>query len=193
MLPGLTLSLSISQQNARLGFDIKPGKLEMVQKPADLQIVQKPAVMDIDAGPGQLSIDGSAARAALGHKTTLEMVTNIAQQARQVALDVIGQIAAEGDQLAQIEKGTTVIDIIQQHMDMGPMPIEDSGPFSNHNVDVTYTPHPTKISWTVNLPQISVTPNLPQINYTPGSVAIYLQQRNGVQIDVKGKYLNMEF
>jgi hypothetical protein len=190
MLPSTTLTLQITQQFAKLGLDFEKAKLEIRQPHAELQIEQKPAKMTIDQGPGVLEIDGEDARAALGHKTFLRMNADIAAQARQVALEATGDIAAEGDQLAQIN-GPTIADLALQHQDMGPMPIDDAAPPSP--VHLSYTPHPTHIDWVLGGAEITAIPHPPEISYTPGAVHPYVMQKNWIHIDVKGKYMDMTF
>ncbi|MGZ4033050.1 MAG: DUF6470 family protein, partial [Tumebacillaceae bacterium] len=119
MIPSMSLNLTYSQQFAKIGIQVNQGKMELRQPHAELEITQKSAQMDIDQGLGTLEIDGEEAHAALGHKPTGEMIANIAEQARQVALEAIAQIAGDGDQLAKI-KGATVADIALQHQEMGP-------------------------------------------------------------------------
>lgn len=190
MLPSTSLSLQITQQFARLGLDFEKAKLEIRQSQAELQIEQKSAKMEINQGPGTLQIDGVDARAALGEKTCLRMTADIAAQVKQIVSEATGDIAAEGDQLAQIN-GPTIADLALLHQDMGPMPIDDTGPPSP--VHISYTPHPTRINWVMGGAEITVIPHPPEIHYTPGAVHPYVMQKNWIHFDVKGKYMNMTF
>jgi len=193
MIPGNTLSLQINQQFGRIGINFTKPVQEIRQPAPRVDIQQSPAQMQIDQGPGELRIDGSAARAALGHSTTEAMNFSVYQQARSRVLEIIGEIAAEGSQLASIEKGVTIADIALQRWNSRPNPIQYVGEARYDNVDVQYAPHPTKIEWQLGKVQIEPHNTKPEISYTPGDVSVYLQQKNSLQIDVKGKHLNMEF
>ncbi|MGB8956085.1 MAG: DUF6470 family protein [Tumebacillaceae bacterium] len=193
MIPGNTLTLQINQQFGRIGIDIsKP--VQEIRQPAPMLEIQQPAAqMQIDQGRGQLQIDGTAAHAALGHRTNEALISAVAQQARNLVLEIIGAKAEEGYQLASIEKGTSIADIARQKWSQGPNPIQFVDAASYTNVDVQYTPRPTQIEWNLQSVQIEAHNTQPEISYTPGDVSVYLAQRNSLQIDVKGKYLNMEF
>lgn len=194
MIPSASLSLSINQKFGRLGVEISKPKLEIRQPAATVEISQKAAQMNIDQALGKVDVDGQEARDALSHRTNLGLVTNVAEQTRQLVLEQIGAMAAEGDQLAAIEKGNTLEDVFTQRWEIGRSPIEDAGPFSYTPVRVNYTPHPTKIEWQLGGTEINPqTQSTAEVNYTPGAVKTYVDQQNWLQVDVKGNYLNMTF
>jgi hypothetical protein len=194
MIPGTTLRLEITQQFGRLGLDVEKPSREMRTPAAEMEIQQPAATLEIDQGLGQLNIDGEEARAALGIKTNLRLVSDMAEQGRQIALEVIGDMSAEGDQLMSIEKGMTIGEIAHQKWNSGPMPIEDTGPFSYTPVDISYTPRPTRLDWTVHPnADVQVRPQPVEYSYTPGAVHTYVAQKNWLQIDVRGQHLNMTF
>jgi len=195
MIPSVSLQLTITQQFGRLNVDHQKAKIEMTNPPALLEIRQPAATLEISQGRGQLEIDGSEARAALGHKTNGELIANIAHQARQVALQAIGDISAEGDQMMKIEnKGNSIGNIAHQRWNNGPMPIEDTGPFHGSGVRVSYTPRETELHWDVHPDaEITATPQPVGFQFTPGFARPYVEQQNWLQIDVKGQYLNRTF
>jgi len=194
MIPSTSLSLSINQKFGRLGIEISKPKVEMSSPAAVVEITQRAAKMQIDQGIGKLDVDGQPARDALSHRTNLGLLENVAQQTRQLVMEHIATIAAEGDQLAAIEKGNKVEDVFLQRWDIGRSPIEDAGPFSYTPVRVNYTPHETKIDWQLGGVEINPkTQSTAEVNYTPGTVKTYVDQQNWLQIDVKGQYLNMTF
>lgn len=185
------LRLQIHQQYAKLGMDSKKASLDIQQPRADLQINSTPAKMQITQGPGELRVDSEEARAALGMKSVSRMNEDIASQSRQVGLEAIGTIAEEGNQLAQIEKGNTIADIALQRSQQGPMPIDDVAPTAQ--VQVRYTAYPFDIQWTIQKPEITWTLHSPDISYNPGALNVYVSQRNQLDIEVKGQYMNMQF
>lgn len=197
MLSSASLTLQIHSQPARLGMESRRAELEIQQPQALLEITQPPARMSIDQGPGRLEIDSSAARAALGGFSTLELTAQIADQARQVALQAIGDIAAEGDRLGAIEstpaKGAVIADIARDRQDSGITPIDYAAPPSTHPVSITYMPHPTQIDWQLGRVNIHSTPRPPEYTYHSGMLRIYLEQRPELQIDVRGRYMNQVF
>lgn len=191
MIPGTTLSLQINQEFAKIGIETKRASLEIQQPRAELQINQTPPSMVIDQGPGTLQINSEDFRSALGIKSVFQMTSDIAFQSKQIALDAIGYLSEEGDQLARIEKGTTIADLALQRQELGPMPIDDVGPPAP--IKMSYTPHPTTIDWKLGGADVSITPRYPNISFHDGSIDVYVAQKNWLQIDVKGQHMNMTF
>lgn len=193
MIPSVSLSLQINQKFGKLGFDIEKPKQEIRQPAGKLEMVQKSAKMDIDQGLGTLQVDGEDARSAIGHKTNERLVSDVASAVRQMMLEVVGDIAAEGDYMAAFEKGNKVEDISLQREGKGPSPVHEPGPFSYTPVKVSYNPRSTRIEWSLGGVEITPVINKPEINYTPGAVKRYVEQQNWIQIEPKGKYMNIEF
>jgi hypothetical protein len=189
-----SLRLEISQGNARIGIQSTPGQWDMKQPQAEVSITQKPAELTIDQGPGQLDLDLYTARKALGFKNTMDMLTDIGAQSRQVVLEAIGRIVEDGNQMAAIQNHrNAIVDIALEHQDLGPMPIKDFDTGSYDPVPIEYHPHETKLDWQVRGTEVHITPQSPTTNYTPGKVEVYMTQQNWLQFDVKGQYMNMEY
>lgn len=193
MIPSASLSLQITQKFGKLGFDFEKPKLEIRQPAGQLEIVQKPAKMQIDQGLGKVQVDGEAARAAVGHRTSERMVSDVASAVRQMMLEVIGDIAAEGDYMAAFEKGNKVEDIPLQREGRGPSPVHEPGPASYTPVQVSYQPHETRVDWTLGGVEITPRTYQPEINYTPGSVKRFVETQNWIQVEPKGQYMNITF
>ncbi|MBL0385516.1 hypothetical protein JJB07_02540 [Tumebacillus sp. ITR2] len=194
MMLSTSLRLELSHGNARIGVQSTPGKWDMQQPHADMEITQKPAVLTIDQGPGQLDLDLYTARRALGFKKTGDMLADVAGQTKQIVLEAIGRIVEDGNQMAAIQNHRNVVaDLALEHQDLGPMPIQDVDPGSYNPVGIHYQPHETQLHWEVRGTEIHATPHAAITNYTPGKVDVYLDQKNWLQIDVKGQYMNREF
>jgi len=194
MINGNTLRLNITQQFARIGLEHQKTKLELRQPMAQMELKQTAPSMQMEGGRGQLIIDGSEARAALGHRPPVETVLHICAQVRGIVNEVIGDIAAEGDQLMRIERKTTIGNIAHQRWNIGPMPIQDVGPFSYTPVRIDYVPKETEITWDVHPnADIQVQPQPIDLQVTPGYVKPYIAQQNWLEIGTTGKHLNIEF
>lgn len=193
MIPSTSLSLQITQKFGKLGFDITKPKLEIRQPASRLEMVQTPAKMEIDQGLGTVQIDGEDARAALGLKSSRRLVSDVAASVRQMMLQVISDIAAEGDYMADFHKGNKVEDIPLQREGRGTSPVFEPAPTSYSPVRVSYNPHPTRINWTLGGVKSTPVINAPEINYTPGAVRTYVEQQNWIQIEPKGQYMNITF
>lgn len=189
-----SLRLEYNQSFARIGIQSTAGQWDIQQPHAEISITQRPAELTIDQGPGQLDLDLYTARKALGFKNAIDMLTDIASQARQVVLEGIGRVVSEGNQMAAIQNHRNAIaDIAVQRQERGPMPIQDYDPASYKPVPIGYQPHETTLSWQVHGTEIHATPHTPIINYTPGKVDVYLDQKNWLQFEVKGQYMNRQF
>ncbi|KEO84068.1 DUF6470 family protein [Tumebacillus flagellatus] len=186
------LTLQISQQYAKLGIESTRAQLDLRQRPADLQIEQPAAVLEISQGTGKLEIDSTEGQSSLGYRSSQRMLDSVASQVRSGVLDAIGKIAEEGWQLAEIS-GPSIGDLALQKQNEGTMPIDYVGPYTGPYVKLSYAPHPLDIRVQPQKAVIQVTPHPVESQYSPGNVRTYVAQQNGLQIDVKGQYMNMEF
>lgn len=191
MIPSASLKLSIQQQSARLGLEIEKPQQSIRQPRAELKITQTPAKMELTAGVGEFQFDSDEFWAGLGTKSPFRMTAEIAAQARQVALEAVGQLAEEGDQLAEIPNGPTFADIALQRQNQGPMPIQDFGPPAK--IRMNFRPHPFNIEWKLGGAEIDAEVRKPEIDYRPGKVSTYIEQQNWLSIDVQGQYMNQTF
>lgn len=176
--------IRLQQTYAQIGLQITQPKQEIEQTPADMQIKQIPAKMTIDRTPSKLTIDQDQAWSELGFKKTSVLVQEFAEAGKQAAIEAIGEIAQEGDQLAAIKQKTDAFIAIATEKG-NPPPAEFNIAFipSHGSVKIDFTPTELHINWERGGAEIEVNPNIPLHLYTPGQTEVYLRQRNQLQID----------
>lgn len=176
--------IRLKQTIAQIGMQITQPKQEIEQKPADLSITQIPSKLTIDRTPSKLTIDQDQAWSELGFKPTSVLSQEFAEAGKQAAIEAIGEIAQEGDQLAAIEqKADAFIAIATEKGNPPPADFNIAFIPSHGSVKTDYTPTELHINWERGGADIQVNPNKPIHNYTPGKTEVYLRQMNQLQID----------
>ncbi|WEG11250.1 DUF6470 family protein [Pullulanibacillus sp. KACC 23026] len=176
--------IRLQQTYAQIGLRITQPVMEIEQQPADLSIKQTPAQMDITKTPSHLEIDQEEAWEQLGFKPLSVLTRDAAEDAKQAAVEAVGEIAQEGDQLAHIEnKSNTVAAIVSSKAN--PAPSDSGNGFipTSELVKINYTPSELHINWKLGETEINVTPHLVKINYTAGKTEVYLRQQPQLKTD----------
>ncbi|EHQ91633.1 DUF6470 family protein [Desulfosporosinus youngiae] len=180
------LRINISTQPFRADYTINNAKLNLQTTRPEVQIETTPATVEIRQPQGELTIDQTPCRYSIGLKNIADFVRDNAALGRQTALETIGRIAQEGDQLARTQSKTNAIadisassaagkalDITYAHI-ASPEIHFQANPvqFSPKEGNVDFTPRPGTV----------------QGDYQPGSVDIRITQYPSVEIstvDVK--------
>jgi Family of unknown function (DUF6470) len=139
------------------------GAVNIRRPQPSVQIETTQAQLDIQSRKPQVSVDRTDYRDAVGALRIADLGDRIHERAAQATFEAIGQIAAEGDQLARIENGTTIADVAQQEM-----------PMDEVSLDLRSVPPPV----------FSVTPGEVKVGVTPGSVKIHFPE-TPIQFDVR--------
>ncbi|MGI6488882.1 MAG: hypothetical protein GX964_02770 [Syntrophomonadaceae bacterium] len=109
--------LRITSQPALLGLDIKKPFLRMETSPPRVELDITRARVEMHSSRPRIHIDQSECFADMERRTPLEFSWYWSGLAREAALNGIGEIAEEGDQLAAIEGGPTIADIALANTD----------------------------------------------------------------------------
>lgn len=179
------MRLSIHQTFGQIGIQTQSASQSIHSPSGDLSIRQPSADMQIESPPGQLTIDSSAAWDALGKGGNLAWSSRIYSQSKDLLLQAIAKTAADGQRMADIlSPGNPFAEIARSDALSDPPSVSYTGPAGYSNVKVNYEPQEAVIQITPRQPEIAYTPNKPEVQYNPGSVDIYLQQRNSIDIQV---------
>lgn len=189
------MGISITQTYAKVGIERTPSNLQMSSRLAKLELSQKHAKVNIQTELPKVIIDQSEAFASAGLKSYSELSREWAQLGHQNALEYIGKVSGDGDQMASIENGTDAIanisdrdSIVVYDWNIGFIP--KTGPkFSvtgsvnieaernwegvNNGVQGTYTP-----------------PNL-EVNYTPSKLKFFLREYPSINIKYEGNNIDV--
>ncbi|TLS50647.1 hypothetical protein FE782_19605 [Paenibacillus antri] len=141
---------------------------------------QRP-VQSMELPDGQLTINSQRAWDALGRGGHLETMSRIYSQGQQIALETIGKIAEEGDQLAAIHKGGNAIAALAQDIRLEFGQYRFEGPAGFDNVDISYQAGKANIEVQDGKIHVNARVNPPVHEYTRGKLDIYMQQYNKVE------------
>lgn len=180
------MELRINHSWPQLGMETTPPQQLIEQPRAQLETTTTPVQGSVEGEAFRLEIDQSACFAETGLKNIFDLIKDYAQEGRGALLEGIGRRAAEGTQLAAIDKGRRLEDIIAEKTlprmaDSTIAFIPQSRPQINFTGGKTYKLEAGETN-------TKITPARPIHEYTPGSVSIYLKQMPELQIDwVPGK------
>lgn len=175
------MELRINHTWPQLGFETTPPIQRIEQPRASLETTTTPMQVSVEGEAFHVEIDQSRCFAEAGLKNILEVIRDYAQEGRAALLEGIGRRAAEGTQMAAIDKGRRIEDIIAEKT----LPrlaqsvltfIPQSRPEISFVGGKTYKIEPGETN-------TKITANLPTHDYTPGSVRIYPTQYPELQID----------
>jgi hypothetical protein len=129
------------------------GGVDLHRTPPRVLAESSPATLDVRSRKAQVETDFTDYRNAVGALRITELGSQLHEKAVQATIQAIGRIAAEGDQLARIESGSTIAAVAQGEMptdevdlslNMVPPPTFTVTP---GGVDVQVTPGELRISW----------------------------------------------
>lgn len=177
------MALEIRTTWSKIGIQTYRPFLEIQQPSGKLKIKSQKTQLVIDRELPRVLIDQSACFKELGFKTPMEFTAEMAQKARQRALEYVGEIAEEGDFLARLEyKGPHPL----AELALRRMERDD---YLEWNFDLLPKSRPKfdvrghlKIDWQVLEGKVEFEPRPPQLHYRPWVTKIYLRQQGEVQI-----------
>ncbi len=177
--------LSIQTTQARLGISTRNAVQTIRQPEAEMSIEQPEAKMRIEQSPGQLTIDQTKAWHNIDLKSIFVRTDEMASESVQLALEGIGRVASEGDELMRIENKGNPIAAQAERNSHYEFDLQPGGRPAYDLVDLHYTPHPTQISIEKQDPVIHAQQRDPEFSYQPGEVNMNIEQYPDVNIDWK--------
>ena len=140
------------------------GAVNMHRPVPRVEIQTAPAEVSVRSHKPQVSVDRTDYRDAVGARRIIELGDHLYQTAAQATFEAIGQIAAEGDQLARIEyPGSTIAAVAEQEM-----------PMDEAELTLRMVPPP----------KVTVTPGGVDVDVTPGRIRIQFPDAS-IQFDVR--------
>jgi hypothetical protein len=178
-------SVSIQQQNARIGIDADLGKQSIRQPKASFELRTERPQLSISQPPGELKIDQSKAWDALGLGGSLTVMSRIYGQASDIALQGIRRIVEKGNQLTAIHQDTNPIADMAAQIRFRFHEYDFVGPASVDNVDISYTAKAPIIESKNGRVNLQTHPNPVEHTYTRGKLDIYMTQYASIKFDVR--------
>ncbi len=179
------LALEITSRPIEWEFEIEPAQLKMKQSDNPSMVMDRqPAELNLHSRNIEVRLDSTELFSSLNQKPIADFIYDAGQRGRDGARAALDDIVDFGNQMARIEDGVTIGEIVKQRMLEQP----DTYTF--------FLPEPYDISWQPNELDVSydsgsinydwqIEKNL--MDYVPGSFTINILQRPEVDIKYVGK------
>lgn len=171
------IKLSMTSQRARLEAQLPTPQMDIEQTPGSLQMRSQNI---------KVNIDTYNARQNLGHRTNKDFFAYEASRGRTAADEATARYVQVGNQMAQIQNGANIPDIIYMQMisrmqpksslDAVPLPAPDIS-WTPGQLDMDYSP--SKLEFEAQLKET-------QTSYIPGELSINVEQYPKVEIEYTG-------
>ncbi len=161
--------LKITNVPIEYNFSIEPARLEMKQSQNPRhRLIRDPSQMNIDSHNIEVRLDSTELRASLNLRNPGEFARYYGQKGNQTAYQTIGENVQFGNQMARIQDGVTISEIMRQKV------LEQPTTYT------TFLPSAgTDISWQ---------PQQLNLDYDPGSVNFDWEVMRNVMDYVPGKF-----
>lgn len=180
--------LKISTTPIQLSMTSQRARLESQIPDPDAGIITSPGNFKMHSENIKVNIDTFESRRSMGFRTAAGLMKDAAQAGMQAAQDATAQYAQIGSQMAQIQTGATVADIVGRYTMPNPAVTEMKfipavGPdisWEPNRLDMEYTP--AKVEFHPNIDQKTM-------QYIPGELEINVEQFPKVDIEYVGEPL----
>ena len=180
------LRISISTKPIRLDLTINNAKMNLQTTQPKVQMETTPATVGIRQPQGELTIDSYPCRYSIGIKNLADLARDFAALGRQTAMDTIGRIAQEGDQLARIQIKSNAIADIAANSTVSEVPDITYAYIASPNI--YYQANPVQFNPTDGKVDLILNRGTVQGDYQRGNVDIQVSQYPSIEIstvDVK--------
>lgn len=178
--------LKITTTPIQYDLHIEPAHLQLkqAQNPRH-DLLRDPSALSIRTRTIQVRLDTTELRASLNLRTSGEFARHYAEQGRQTAYRTIGEQVQFGNQMAQIQDGVTISQLVRQRMLEQPTTyttfIPSVGPeiaWQPAETDIRYDPGSVTFDWKVMQNQME---------FIPGRFQLQITQYPRVEIEYLGK------
>lgn len=186
------MSLRISTTPALIGININQGKMNIDYPKGNFNIDITQPQTELEIEQVKVKIDQTKPLAEIGLKNYVQFTKEYANKGKQTAMQGIARIVSEGNELASIEGGASVISIQAERNAFGRSKKEvnyDAIPKSRPKIDITGGTVEARVhKGEVN---IDLKAEMPSISYIRGNVDIYIKQRHNIDIEYTGNNLDV--
>ncbi|MCT4566294.1 MAG: DUF6470 family protein [Maledivibacter sp.] len=186
------MDLMITTTNGAIGINAIQGKMNIDYGKSNFNIQTENPEIDINITHPKVEIDQTKPLAEMGLQDIFDFIKNNASRGRQAALNGIGKIASQGNELASIETGSNVISRQAQYNAFKQYKREvniDFIPKSRPEIDLREGI--VNINLEEGEVEIDNEPQEVNLNFNKGQVKIYLRQKPSIAIEYIGKNLDM--
>lgn len=172
------IKLSMTSQRARLEAQLPTPHVNMEQTPGSIQMHSQNI---------KVNLDTYELRQNLGHRTNQDFLTYQAEKGKAAAQEATARYVQVGNQMAQIQKGASIPDIIYMQMSsqMQPHTSVDAVPLPAP--DINWTPGKLDMKYTPSSIEFEADLRNAMTNYVPGELSINVEQYPKVEIEYMGE------
>ncbi len=174
--------IQINRTPLIMEYKTTPGKIEMEQPHAQITYNHKPVHVDLQVvSEGKLTINQDRAWDATSLGGVTYHTNHIYSQSKQVVMQALARIVADGNRMAQVTRGT-VIHELHESEPLKEIPYIYTADASIDNVNIEY--QRKEIEFTVDPAQLSfdVQVNPPRFQIVYPKFDAYVKQHNNVEI-----------
>lgn len=187
------MRLEMRSQMAHIGIETSRGIQTIEQPRAEVDIRTNHAQVRVEGTLPKVLIDQSRCFSESGLKGVLELLAEMAQGARTACLEGMARTADQGNQLADIHNGTSVIADVaddnawgQFQKEFGMVTMPRSRP------QITVIEGELDIRVEEGRVENQTRPQKPVIEFQRGKLDIYLEQRNYLEIRAVGNAYDIQ-
>jgi hypothetical protein len=187
------MDLRITTKQGLIGINATQGKMNIDYGKSNFNIQTKNPEIDINITQPKVKIDQSKPLAEMGLNDIFGFIKNNVNKGRQAALNGIGKIASQGNELARIEAGGNVISRQAQYNAFEQYKKEvniDFVPKSRPEIDL----NEGKVDINLKRGDVSIQskPQDVNLNYSVGKAEIFLRQKPFIDIEYIGNHLDFK-
>lgn len=171
------IKLSMTSQKARLEAQLPSPHVNMEQTPGSIQMHSQNI---------KVNIDTYEQRQSLGRRTSQDFLAYQADKGKAAAQDATARYVQVGNQMAQIQKGANIPDIICMQMSSQMQPRTDLEAMPLPPPDIRWTPGSLEMKYTPSSIEFEADIKNAKTNYVPGELAINVEQYPKVEIEYMG-------
>ncbi|MDR1616191.1 MAG: DUF6470 family protein [Syntrophomonadaceae bacterium] len=175
------MGLTINQQFAKIGLKIVKPKLTLERIPPELKMERKPGKLEIRSPRPVLHIDQTESFADAGLMTSERFHDYYAQVAYSDALSGIARRVQEGKALSKFEKGMNIGRVAWNRLNPG-YKFANVRAIPKQPPKTYFEVSPVEISYEAGTIVFEFIPGRIESNFQWGSVEVYMQQMNSIDI-----------
>lgn len=171
------IKLSMTSQRARLEAQLPTPQMDIEQTPGSLQMRSQNI---------KVNIDTYNARQSLGHRTNKDFFAYEAAKGRTAADEATARYVQVGNQMAQIQNGANIPDIIYMQMISRMQPKSGLEAVPLPAPDISWTPGQLDMDYSPSKLEFEAQLKETQTSYIPGELSINVEQYPKVEIEYTG-------
>lgn len=183
--------IRITTQQGQIGINTTNARLLITQRPAEIDTHTEQATLEMHTEQIQIRIDQQQCFNESGLMSPSAFSEDVSQQGKQAVYEGISRRAAEGNQMAAIEKGNDAIANIA---------FDNSFHIADFNItfmpkskpEIDFVGGNIDIKVNEGSVEMKVKINRPDIEFEPGSIEIFLKQKPDISIKYIGENVDVE-